>query len=77
MLIYLVIFMIVGFAIAKAFDDKKTALGLLLGIAVLWGASHRLIWGFVTLGELLLGYFLFELFDNNKSKNANTDLEQH
>jgi len=76
MLFYLIAFVGIGFAIAKFVDDKKVALGLIVGLALLWGASHRSIWGFVTLGELLLGYVLNDvLIRKNDSKTAPVQAE--
>ena len=62
MLIYFIIFCAVGAAIGKFSRDRKTALAIILGAATLWGVAHMAIWGLVTLGELLLGYFLFDVF---------------
>jgi hypothetical protein len=66
MLLYFILFGAIGLAIGKFVNDRKVALGIILGIAVLWGMGHRSIWGFVTLGELLLGYFLFDVFLRGK-----------
>lgn len=38
--------------------------------------SNRAIWGFVTLGELLLGYFLFDVFLREKSGGEGARLAQ-
>jgi hypothetical protein len=70
MLFYLILFVGIGFAIAKFVEDKKVALGLIAGVALLWGASHRSIWGYVTLGELLLGYVLFDVFIRQKQTES-------
>jgi hypothetical protein len=66
MLLYFILFGGIGLAIGKFVNDRKVALGIILGIAVLWGMGHRSIWGLVTLGELLLGYFLFDVFLRDK-----------
>jgi hypothetical protein len=60
----------IGFAIAKFVADKKVSLGLIVGLAFLWGLSHRGFWGFVTLGELLLGYVMFDLFIRQKQTDS-------
>ena len=67
MLLYFILFCGIGLAIGKFVSDRKVALGIIIGISVLWGMGHRSIWGFVTLGELLLGYFLFDLFLRDES----------
>ena len=74
MLLYFILFSGIGLAIGKFVNDRKVALGIILGIAVLWGMGHRSIWGFVTLGELLLGYFLFDLFLRDKSGGDGGDV---
>lgn len=58
MLTYFIIFSIVGFIIGKFQNNQQTAFVIIIAIAVLWGISHRPIWGFVSLGELALGYFI-------------------
>ena len=62
MLIYFVIFCLSGVAIGKFINDRKIALSIILGLALLWGIAYMAIWGLVTVGELLLGYFLFDIF---------------
>ena len=74
MLLYFIMFSGIGLAIGKFVNDRKVALGIILGIAVLWGLGHRSIWGFVTLGELLLGYFLFDVFLRDKSGEDGGDV---
>jgi len=58
MLMYFIIFSIVGFVIGKFQNNQQTAFIIIIAIAVLWGISHKPIWGFVSLGELALGYFI-------------------
>lgn len=58
MLTYFIIFSIVGFVIGKFQNNQQTAFIIIIAIAVLWGVSHKPIWGFVSLGELALGYFI-------------------
>jgi len=69
MFTYFVIFTAIGFAIGHFNDDKKQSLGIILVIAALWGMSHQMIWGLATLGELMLGYFIYEVTEGQKSKN--------
>ena len=75
MLIYFIIFCAVGAAIGKFSRDRKTALAIILGAATLWGISHMAIWGLVTLGELLLGYFLFDVFFKGTNSTPQTEDE--
>lgn len=61
MLTYFIIFSIVGFVIGKLQSNQQTAFIIIIGIAILWGISHKPIWGVVSLGELALGYFIASL----------------
>lgn len=61
MLVYLMLFSAVGAGIKYFIANEKNALILIVAIAVIWGVSHKPIWGFVTLGELFLGYFLYSI----------------
>ncbi len=58
MLIYFFIFSIVGFVIGKLQSNQQTAFIIIIAIAILWGISHKPIWGLVSFGELALGYFI-------------------
>ena len=69
MLFYAIIFIIFGFVIGKFINEKKIAIGEILGLSLLWGVSHGLIWGFVTLGEVLLGYVLIGYATKNESND--------
>lgn len=71
MLLYFLLFVSVGLAIGHFVREKKQALMVLVAIALLWGLSHRAIWGFVTLGELLLGYVVFGIFIQKKDPDTN------
>jgi hypothetical protein len=66
MLTYLVIFTAIGFAIGHFSKEKKTSLIAILVISVLWGMSHQAIWGLATLGELMLGYFIYDVIEEKK-----------
>ena len=56
---YFLVFTGVGIAIGHLVKDQRQALITVVVIATLWGLASRAIWGFVTLGELLLGYFVY------------------
>lgn len=58
MLTYFIIFSIVGFVIGKLQNNQQTAFIIIIAVAILWGISHKPIWGFVSFGELVLGYFI-------------------
>ena len=57
MLEYFIIFTIVGFALSYILEENKAIL-LIIVIAIVWGFSTAIIWGFVSLGEMFLGYFV-------------------
>lgn len=66
MLMYFIIFSVVGFVIGKLQNNQQTAFIIIIAIAVLWGVSHRPIWGFVSFGELALGYFIASFTNQRK-----------
>lgn len=62
MIKYFVIFSIIGGLVAKLIPEQKKSVLAILGIAIFWGIMSKSIWGFVALGELFLGYFIFKMF---------------
>jgi hypothetical protein len=76
MLGYFLLFAGVGIGIGHLVKDQKQALITALVIAALWGLSSRAIWGLVTLGELLLGYFIYGAFLAKKSEPPNGQPEE-
>lgn len=58
MLKYIVLFSLIGAGIAWFVREPRPAFLIMLAIAILWGLTTRMIWGFVTLGELMLGFGL-------------------
>ena len=68
MLMYLIIFSVLGAGIKHFIANEKGAVGLIVFIAFLWGLSHQAIWGFVTLGELFLGYFVYSIVKTSQSR---------
>jgi len=73
MLTYLVVFTAIGFAIGHFIKEKKTSLIVILVLSVLWGMSHQAIWGLATLGELMLGYFIYDVTQNTKKEEDEGD----
>lgn len=71
MLAYFLLFVGIGLAIGYFVKKEKQALMAVSTIALLWGLSHRAIWGFVTLGELLLGYVVFKVFITKTDQDTN------
>lgn len=66
MLKYFIVFTILGGVIAKVVKEQKHALIAAIITAVIWGVMSKPIWGLVSLGELLLGYFLVKIFLNKE-----------
>ena len=66
MITYFVLLTAIGFAVGFLKKDKRTTLGILVIIAIVWGLMHQFIWGFVALGELLLGYFVYDIIEGDK-----------
>lgn len=58
MLMYFIIFSIVGFIIGKSTINENNAIGLIILIAIIWSIVYAPIWGLTSLGEMALGYFI-------------------
>ncbi|MGM0519627.1 MAG: hypothetical protein ACQERD_08280 [Campylobacterota bacterium] len=59
MLIYFIIFTIVGFTIGKINQNNESqAFTIIIAVAVIWGIAYAPIWGLTSLGEMALGYFV-------------------
>ena len=63
---YLILFTFLGAVTTYAVKESKTVFVVFGAIAILWGISHQIIWGFVTFGELSLGYFIVSIFLKSK-----------
>ncbi len=59
MLVYLFIFVILGFLLAKFIEKPKVALVIALVISIVTGVIYNPMWGIVSLGEMAFGYFAF------------------
>jgi hypothetical protein len=75
MVFYFLLFAAIGVGVGKFVEDKKTALLIIVGFAVFWGVTHRAIWGFVTMGELLLGYVLVDLISAKPPSDIDKNLD--
>lgn len=69
MLMYLIIFLAIGAGIKHFIAEEKFAIGIIISLSILWGLSHQAIWGFVALGELLLGYFVYGVVIKSREKS--------
>ena len=56
MLVYFLIFSLLGFLIQRNFADKSTL--IIISLAVVWGISSAPIWGLASLGEMFLGKYI-------------------
>lgn len=57
-MIYVVVFFIIGFAITKILKENKKIFFAILGVAIFWGIYYHPMWGLVSFGEMLMGYFV-------------------
>lgn len=60
MLIYFLLFTLVGYFIGRLLTQDKGVI-LIIVLAVLWGISSAPVWGLVSLGEMLLGLYLSKI----------------
>ena len=56
MLKYIILFVLIGAGIGWFVRQPRPAFLIMIVIAILWGLSSRMIWGFVSFGELMLGF---------------------
>ena len=75
MFTYFVLLTAIGFVVGFLKKNKQTTLGIIIFIAIAWGLMHQVIWGFVALGELLLGYFLYDIVEGSKDAKKSRDIE--
>lgn len=67
MLHYFIIFTVIGLVIGFTLKDKEeAAVSIIVGISIVWGLSNAIIWGFTTLGELMLGFIIAQAINKNK-----------
>ncbi|MDG1454004.1 MAG: hypothetical protein P8Q17_06185 [Methylophilaceae bacterium] len=57
---YFLILTFAGFLIGNFLTQHKGVVIIII-IAILWGISTEVIWGLVSLGELLLGFYLSKI----------------
>ena len=60
MLIYFLVFTLVGYVIGRLLMQDKGVI-LIIVLAVLWGVSSAPVWGLASLGEMLLGLYLSKI----------------
>lgn len=58
MITYLIIFVIIGFAIAKVIKEPKKSFLIIFGISIVSGIFYAPMWGLVSFGEMAMGYFV-------------------
>ena len=56
MLVYFLIFTLIGFLIQRNFEDKSTL--IIISLAVIRGLSSATVWGLASLGEMFLGKYI-------------------
>lgn len=56
MLIYFIVFTLVGFLIQRNFENKSIL--IIISLAALWGLSSGAVWGLASLGEMFLGKYI-------------------
>jgi len=67
MLMYFIIFTIIGFIIGTMVKDIEKSIPIIIGISIIWGLIYAPVWGLAALGELSLGFYIFMM--SNKKMN--------
>jgi len=62
MLIYFLIFTLAGFLIGKFFSQDKGVI-IIVVLAIIWGISSAPVWGLASLGEMMFGLYLYQIFN--------------
>lgn len=65
MLMYFIVFTTSGFIIGKLVKDINKAIPIIIATSIIWGLANAPIWGLVTLGELSLGFFIYQMINKN------------
>ena len=72
MIAYFVVFAALGFLLSSKYKSHHVDYMAIVGIAILWGIVHGLLWGFVSFLELIVGSAIAKgLF--NKAKKPEED----
>ena len=66
MLMYFIIFTVIGFVIGAVVKDLEKSIPIIIGISILWGLIYAPVWGLAALGELSLGFYIF-MISNQKT----------
>ena len=65
MLMYFIVFTVLGFFLGAMVEDVKKAAPVIIGASILWGLIYAPIWGFAVLGEMSLGFYIFTMTNQN------------
>jgi len=71
MLMYFIVFSIIGFGIGVIVKDIEKAIPIIMIISGVWGLIHAPIWGLATFGELSLGFYIYMM--NMKESGSGID----
>ncbi len=58
MISYLIIFVIIGFVIAKLIKEPKKSFLIIIVLSILCGIFYAPMWGLVSFGQMAMGYFV-------------------
>ena len=61
MLMYFIVFTVIGFIIGIMVKDLEKSIPVIIGISILWGFVDAPVWGLAALGELSLGFYIFRM----------------
>lgn len=66
--IYLIIFFIIGFVVTKILKEHKKIILALVGISLFWGIYSSLMWGMLSLAQMAFGYFIAKFNEDDEDE---------
>jgi hypothetical protein len=67
MLGYFVLFLIIGFFVAKVVSSERKTFFIFIVIAIGWAIGFGVVWGLVSFGELCAGYAINKITSSDTS----------
>lgn len=69
MITYIILMVAIGFIVNILIKDRTGSFVAIFAVAIVWGITHKPVWGFAALGEMVLGYVLSMAFTSSKNED--------